>query len=239
MVFEDVWRTLVWQGFDEGVEVDRRNGRTFERLNVAATWPAVSGILVNEGRAMRMDFAKTEALWILDGRNDLAPLVNVIKGMADYSDNGKVMSGAYGPHWVAQRTYVLDTLRTHPHSRQAVVSIWQPRPSRSADIPCTISWQFMLVDGHLDMFVNMRSSDIWLGLPYDAFSWSVVLIDTALSLGVPYGNVHYHATTLHLYERHERAAEQSLFSIPEEENYARFPAFDSRDELRKWLNDIQ
>lgn len=239
MTFEETYWALLHRTFSEGVLVDRRGGPTFELLNVGESWPAASAILVNQARAMRMDFAKAEARWIMDGRNDVGPLVKHIKGIAEYSDNGHVLTGAYGPQWVEQRRYVLDTLRANPLSRQAVVSIWRPRPSQSADIPCTLSWQFMQVEGRLDMFVRMRSSDIWLGLPYDAFTWSAILIDTAMALGLEHGNVHYSAATLHLYERNERAAERAYFSLPEAPDFMQFPAFENRDALRLWLNDVQ
>lgn len=238
MTFESHYRRLLGNIRRNGHFITRRNGETQEVLNVAASWPAETGILSNSRRAMRMDFAKAEALWILDGRNDIGPLVSVIKGLGDYSDNGQIMAGAYGPRWQSQRRYVLDTLRRDPYSRQAVATIWEPRPSVSADIPCTISWQFMMTDERLDMFVNMRSSDVWLGLPYDAFSWSVILMDTALALGVPHGNVHYHAATLHLYARHYEEARLAISSY-NVDGLPAFPAFKTQDELRKWLCGIQ
>lgn len=237
MTLDARYRELLRRVITRGHDITRRNGPTTECVNVCASWPASFGILGNAERAMRMDFAKAEALWILDGRNDLGPLVAVLAKLGDYSDNGHVLAGAYGPRWAAQRAYVLDTLRDNPHSRQAVATIWEPRPSASKDIPCTVSWQFMQVEGRLDMFVNMRSSDAWLGLPYDAFTWSVILIDTAMELGLPIGNVHYSATTLHLYAQHRVKAKLAVWSggasLPQ------FPAFRTRAELRAWLSDVQ
>jgi thymidylate synthase len=200
MMFEDVWHDLL-RDLTRAPRVNRRGSDTSELLNVSRTWEAGSSYLSSKGRNMSSALAKAEALAILTGRNDVESLKKHAPTIGRFSDNGIVFTGAYGPQWIAQRAYIIDTLMRDPFTRQAVLTIWQPRPSRSADIPCTVSWQFMLVDGRLDMFINMRSSDIWLGLPYDAFTWAVVLKSLALELGYNIGNIHYHAATCHLYAR--------------------------------------
>jgi thymidylate synthase len=78
--------------------------------------------------------------------------------------------------------YVVDALVKEPTSRRAVLTIWRENPPPSRDTPCTISVQFLLRDGYLNELVYMRSSDTWLGLPYDLFTFTMVAATVYLKL---------------------------------------------------------
>jgi len=230
--FERIWKDLVVQLLGAR-PVERRGSKTLELLNVSRTWYARTAFLGNAERNISTAFAKAEAKAILTGSNSVAPLEKYAPSIGRFSDNGKVFTGAYGPHWIAQREYVLEALRKDLYTRQAVLTIWQPRPSNSVDVPCTVSWQFMFVDGRLDMFICMRSSDVWLGLPYDAFTWSVILHSIATELQLESGKVHYHATTCHLYARNIPAADRVAESFIE--NHRWIPYFATAEDLLSWL----
>lgn len=230
--FEVIWKELIVDLLN-AAPANRREMQSQELLNVSRSWEYRTAMLGNRVRDISVPFAKAEALLILEGRNDVSSLTKHAPSIGRFSDNGAVFTGAYGPHWIAQRQYIIDTLTRDLYSRQAVLTIWQPRPSASSDIPCTISWQFMMVDGRLDMFVNMRSSDIWLGLPYDAFTWSVILRHMALTLGVDGGKVHYHASTLHLYARNRPNADAVAKSAAR--NHRWLPFVKDNEALLDWL----
>jgi len=94
---------------------------------------------------------------------------------------------------------VLRKLRTDNDTRQAVVVI--PRPTGDTkDEPCTVSFQFLLRDGELHLIVSMRSSDAWLGVPYDTFTFTQLQNCVAGALGVPRGEFIINAGSAHLYE---------------------------------------
>jgi thymidylate synthase len=93
-------------------------------------------------------------------------------------------------------------------TRQAVISIWRPCPRPSKDIPCTLSLQFLLRDNiHMDCVASMRSSDSYLGIPYDIFTFSMISWYIALMIYFESDHVvhprHLHivAGSQHLYER--------------------------------------
>jgi thymidylate synthase len=94
--------------------------------------------------------------------------------MREFSDDGLTLTGAYGPKIVAQLGYVVDTIYADADTRQATLTLWTPSPVSSKDIPCTVAMDFKLRGGKLNMCVFMRSSDIWLGMPYDMFSFACV-----------------------------------------------------------------
>jgi hypothetical protein len=101
---------------------------------------------------------------------------------------------------------VIETLQTSPETRQAVLSIWHPMDAyevakaRRKDIPCTLSLQFLVREGRLNLIVTMRSNDIWLGLPYDIFCWTTLQAFIAEELGLGMGWYQHQAGSLHLYE---------------------------------------
>jgi hypothetical protein len=75
-----------------------------------------------------------------------------------------------------------------------------PITTRLEDIPCTISLQWLLRWDKLHCTVNMRSSDAWLGLPYDYFTFSQLTNVLASRLRVPVGTITMNLASSHLYE---------------------------------------
>jgi thymidylate synthase len=105
--------------------------------------------------------------------------------------------------------YLVEQLKK-PGSRQAVASIWTPRPLASMDIPCTLTWQCFARDGKLHAVVNMRSSDVWLGLPYDFYNFSQLTGGVAGELGLMPGALTFNLGSSHLYDRDCEKAEKVL-----------------------------
>ena len=178
-------------------------------------------------RKLNYKFAAAEALWITTGRNDLEFLTAVNRNMAKYSDDGKSLTGAYGPKIFEQIDYVVDSLVTDEDTRQASLTIWERNPAPSKDVPCTVAMSFYLRNRRLSCAVFMRSSDIYLGLPYDIFSFSMVMrlvleryVSKALKNGAGYllGPLYITAGSSHLYDHdlekvawvNERAEESAI-----------------------------
>lgn len=91
-------------------------------------------VLFNPARDANPFFHLYEALWMLAGRNDVAPLAYYASNMANYSDDGKTLNGAYGYRWrhaldnsvveADQITVLVDHLKADPNSRRAVLQMW-------------------------------------------------------------------------------------------------------------------
>jgi thymidylate synthase len=130
--------------------------------------------------------------------------------MRKFSDDGYILSGAYGPRLHPQWEYIIKSLKESSESRQAVSTIWTPSPLNSKDIPCTISMQWLIRKGLLHCTVNMRSSDVWLGIPYDFFSFSQVTNVLSATVGVPVGSITMNLASSHLYLNNEKAALEAI-----------------------------
>jgi thymidylate synthase len=104
---------------------------------------------------------------------------------------------------------IMMLLSEKSESRQAVVSLWRGSDLVNAqmgdrkDLPCTLTLQFLVRDGKLNLIVNMRSNDIWLGLPYDIWCWCNVQQLLADALGLELGWYQHQAGSLHCYERNK------------------------------------
>ena len=167
-------------------------------------------------RNLGMRFAAAEPYWILSGGNKLQDITDYGK-MSPYSDDGYTMSGAYGPKIIDQLGYVCKTLADDRGSRQAVLNIWRERPGPSKDIPCTLSLQFLVRDGFMDCVATMRSSDAYMGLPYDSilFSLTSAYIISILKHyynveGIILGTLHLNCGSAHFYDRDEGKIDQII-----------------------------
>jgi thymidylate synthase len=134
---------------------------------------------------------------------------------------------AYGPRTRTQMQGMELELKQSPLSRRAVVYVGRPNDLDSAEtvpgfkkeMPCTMTWQFLLRDGFLDMIVNMRSWDAIWGLSYDVPSFVTMQVVLADALGVPVGKYFHVAGSFHVYVERDlgieiRINDDSLFSTP-------------------------
>lgn len=217
------WRSLMMSILQQGESVAPRGQPTREVLHTNMLRVRMCNPLVTSPmRRLNYRFAAAEALWILSGDNRLAPLQRFIKTYDRFSDDGVTLTGAYGPPVNAQLGYVLNALLADRDTRQAVLTIWRPSPAPSKDIPCTIGMVFAIRDGLLHQHVFMRSSDAWLGIPYDMLSFACIGIKIAclFNRAVPDndaiepGTLTISATSSHLYEKDIPSALAVLASEP-------------------------
>lgn len=160
-----------------------------------------ANIVSNEHRKINLGFAAAELYWILNGRDDVATLEPFNSKIKNFSDNGTTFFGAYGPKYVGQMPYILQTLKGDPWTRQAVLTIWRESPPKTKDVPCTVMLHFIRrpIDT-LNLIVYMRSQDCWLGLPYDLHNFTCMQILTAYALDLKLGMFDLVQGSLHAYD---------------------------------------
>lgn len=114
--------------------------------------------------------------------------------------------GAYGERIGTQLCDVARKLHTDSDTRQAIITLWNPNLDNvqpvKRDHPCTISFGFRIWHNTLQMNVLMRSSDAWLGIPYDLFQFTQLQCTLARILGIQPGTYTHTTWSLHLYEQY-------------------------------------
>lgn len=164
-------------------------------------------VLLSPTRDANPFFHLMEALWMLGGREDLAWPLNFNSRFSEYSDDGKVISGAYGFRWRKyfgrdQLSLAIKELKENPESRRVVVAMWSPndlgRPSR--DLPCNTHIYFSIHDGALNMTVNNRSNDaLWGAYGANAVHFSILMEYVAAAVNVKIGTYYQFSNNLHVY----------------------------------------
>lgn len=168
-------------------------------------------------RKLSYKFMAAEAYWILSGDNRVETITPYNPNIAQFSDDGVTYFGAYGPKVVSQIDYVVKALAEDINTRQAVLTIWRENPPKTKDVPCTISLVFQIRRGLLNCHAFMRSSDAWLGLPYDTFNFSMVaayirarLKETGIYQNIALGDLYLTAASAHLYQSDVEKAQKII-----------------------------
>ena len=172
-------------------------------------------IVTSKIRNMPMRYAVGELAWYLSGSNKVKDIAQYSKKWAEISDDGETNNSAYGyrifeKFGFNQWEYVKGLMRRDPNTRQAVIHIKDASNTPTKDTPCTVYLQFFLRGNKLNLSVHMRSNDIWMGVPYDMFSFCFLQVKMAMELGVEVGSYTHYAGSLHMYQRDYDTAKKNL-----------------------------
>ncbi len=187
-----------------GERVSPRGLDTLELLDHQLRVDMSRCVLTVKARALGYRFMAAEAAWMLSGDDRVETIAPYSKVISNFSDDGVRFFGAYGPKLRTQLGHVVAALDTDPLTRQAVANIWRENPMKTKDYPCHLSCQFTIRNGRLDCHVAMRSSDAWLGVPYDVFNfsmWSGYVLLHLADESVKLGALCNTAASRHLYGR--------------------------------------
>lgn len=173
---------------------------------------ATRGICLSKVRNMSMRYAVGELMWYLSGNSKESAIHPYTTAWDRLRNEDGTVNSNYGNriqhhYHYDQWEYAVNTLWHNPNSRQVVIHIkdgHQQNSTLGSDVPCTVALQYTIRDGALHCTVFMRSNDLWMGMPYDVFSFTALQVKMAMELSVGIGSYTHHATSLHLYERDYR-----------------------------------
>lgn len=214
------WLKILYDIMNKGKHVDVKNTQTKEILANSSWFDMNFPYIEHPKRFVNKKFLAAEAYAICHGDNRTENIGKYNKNILQFSDDGYIFNGSYGPPFNNQLMYVVNTLLRDPSSRQAVLTIWKQNPVESKDIRCTLSLQFIIRDGKIHTYVNMRSSDAIWGLTYDfpVFTFMTLRVLTLLNENwetvdeapIKLGNMYWSAFSSHVYEYHYELANSIL-----------------------------
>ncbi len=180
-----------------------------------------------------------ELLWFIRGGRNLAYLHR--RGITiwdEWATPDGELGPIYGAQWRAwplsgggaadQLAAVIDSLKTRPMSRRHLVSAWNVadlpdetlspqdnvRAGRMALAPCHALFQFYVAEGRLSCQVYQRSADVFLGLPFNIASYSLLTLMVAQVCGFAPGELVHTLGDAHLYLNHLAQADEQLARSP-------------------------
>jgi len=159
------------------------------------------------------------------------------------TDTIKDLGPVYGHQWrtwdaalgfVDQIAEVLENMHYDPDSRRHIVSAWNAdRVNVMALPPCHTLFQFHIQDGELSCQLYQRSADMFLGVPFNIASYSLLTHMFAQLLGLKVGDFIWTGGDCHIYKNHFEQVKEQITRTPVAGPVLSLPKFADLDQIAK------
>jgi thymidylate synthase len=163
-----------------------------------------------------------ELLWFLRGETNVRYLdQHGVTIWDEWADENGDLGRVYGAQWRAWRgangktidqiSEVIAQIKGNPSSRRLIVSAWNPAElDQMALPPCHLLFQFYVQNGELSCQLYQRSADLFLGVPFNIASYSLLTLMIAQVCDLRAGDFIHTFGDLHLYLNHLDQAHEQL-----------------------------
>lgn len=167
-----------------------------------------------------------ELLWFLRGDSDVNWLQDHgVTIWDEWSDEDGSLGPIYGAQWrswpapdgarIDQISELMESLKKARHSRRLVVSAWNVAELKHmALMPCHVLFQFYVAEGRLSCQLYQRSADVFLGVPFNIASYSLLTHMVAQQTGLAPGEFIWTGGDCHVYLNHREQARVQLGRQP-------------------------
>jgi thymidylate synthase len=167
-----------------------------------------------------------ELLWFLRGESNLRYLhENKVSIWDEWARDDGELGPVYGVQWrswptpdgghIDQIAQVLEQIRKNPDSRRLIVSAWNVGElSKMALPPCHLLFQFYVAEGRLSCQLYQRSCDIFLGVPFNIASYSLLTHMVAQQCDLAVGDFVWTGGDCHIYSSHFEQVREQLARAP-------------------------
>lgn len=167
-----------------------------------------------------------ELLWFLQGDTNIRYLnENGVRICDEWADEKGELGPVYGHQWrswpapngekIDQIKQVEQGIKENPDSRRLIVSAWNVGEVESMALPpCHMMFQFYVADGKLSCQLYQRSADVFLGVPFNIASYSLLTMMMAKVTGLELGDFVHTLGDAHLYLNHLEQSEKQLTREP-------------------------
>tara|TARA_B100001057_G_scaffold501192_1_gene621784 strand:- start:11757 stop:12551 length:795 start_codon:yes stop_codon:yes gene_type:complete len=169
-----------------------------------------------------------ELLWFLKGETNIKYLKeNNVRIWDEWADENGNLGPVYGHQWRSWETNngikidqikdLISNIKKNPDSRRLIVSAWNVGDlSKMALPPCHSFFQFYVANNKLSCQLYQRSADVFLGLPFNIASYSLLCMMIAQVCNLKIGDFVHSLGDTHLYLNHIDQAKVQLKRIPKE-----------------------
>lgn len=170
-----------------------------------------------------------ELLWFLSGNDSIKYLKD--KGITIWNEWSGVedsVGPVYGVQWrgwensnsalfnyIDQIQEVITSIKENPNSRRHLVSAWNVSDLEYMALPpCHYAFQFYVDEGKLSCMFQMRSTDVFLGLPFNIASYALLTHMIAQQCDLEVGELIWNGGDVHIYSNHIDQVHQQLSRDP-------------------------
>lgn len=222
-----VYLDLLDKIMKEGCDRDDRTGTgtrsvfgTQMRFNLAEGFPLLTT------KKVHLKSIIHELLWFISGSTNIRYLQdNGVRIWNEWADENGDLGPVYGKQWrdwvtpdgrhIDQLKNAVEMIKHHPESRRIIVCAWNPSDvDKMALPPCHTLYQFYVADGKLSCQLYQRSCDMFLGVPFNIASYSLLTIMTAAVCGLKPGDFVWSGGDTHIYKNHFGQVKLQLSRTP-------------------------
>jgi len=195
-----------------------------------------------------------ELLWFLEGSTDERRLAEITHGTraadkktiwtANAQNQGAALGytdgelgPVYGKQWrdfggVDQISNIINQIKNNSDSRRIILSAWNPTELDQMTLPpCHTLTQFKIVKGKLSCQLYQRSADMFLGVPFNIASYSLLTHMLAQICDLKVGEFVWSGGDCHIYQNHIDQVNQQLLRKPHDLPWIEMPEFNTLEEL--------
>jgi thymidylate synthase len=222
----------------EGVDREGRNGTTRALFGQEMRFDLSKGFPAMTTKKLAFKAVKSELLWFLEPSSDDNRLKELNGSERTiWTDNAEAsywkpkakfpgdLGRVYGMQWrkwqepngktVDQIAELIEMLKKDPYSRRLIVTAWNPGElDQMALPPCHMFFQCFVANGKLSLFMHQRSCDLFLGVPFNIASYSLLLHMLAQVTGLGVGEFVHSLGDTHIYHDHFDAVKEQLTREP-------------------------
>ena len=167
-----------------------------------------------------------ELLWFLKGDTNIKYLnENGVRIWDEWADQNGDLGPVYGKQWrswegadgvvIDQMAELIEQIKKSPDSRRLIISAWNVGDlKKMALMPCHNMFQFYVANGKLSCQLYQRSADVFLGVPFNIASYSLLTMMIASVCNLGYGDFVHTFGDVHLYNNHQEQAQLQLTRKP-------------------------
>ena len=221
------YETLLEHCYKTGVDKSDRTGVGTRsvfgyqmRFNLAEGFPLVTT------KKLHIRSIVHELLWFLSGSSNIKYLHdNGVSIWDEWADENGDLGPVYGVQWrswpapdgrkIDQISNLIEGIKKNPDSRRHLVVAWNPAEvDKMALPPCHCLFQFYVANGKLSCQLYQRSCDIFLGVPFNIASYSLLTHMVAQQCDLEVGEFVWTGGDCHIYKNHFEQVELQLSRTP-------------------------
>jgi thymidylate synthase len=210
-----------------GVEKSDRTGTgTISIFGHQSRFDLSEGFPVLTTKKLHLKSIIHELLWFLTGNTNIKYLKeNSVRIWDEWADADGNLGPVYGYQWrswpspdgrhIDQISQLIESLKNNPDSRRHIISAWNVGQIDQMNLPpCHILVQFYIANGKLSCQLYQRSADIFLGVPFNIASYSLLTLMIAQVCGLQPGEFIHTLGDAHIYLNHMEQVKLQLTREP-------------------------